>query len=141
MLTAYDISVMEKDVQEILADWNMRIKILRPKPLTEQPNYNKIMHEFDGAVEYDTLENIPAERKDAPNIYIQDVKVEDNTGDRVYGYQTLSVPTIFNGEPLEIDEDCIFIIDDSDDRYFVKSVRPRIGETIITVSRYVGGTP
>lgn len=141
MLTEYDISVMEKDVRDILVSWNTTVNIIIPKPIEEQPNWNPIMHEFTGEVIYDTLTNVPAERKDLMNIYLKDIKVEDNTGERTYGYEVFSIPTTFNNIPLNIDKECIFIIDNSDDRYHVKSMRPRIGENIVIISKLEGGRP
>lgn len=141
MLTQYDIDIMAKDVDEIIRDWGEVITIKRPKPIASQTNWNPILHEYSGEVLYDIISNIPAERKDIMNIYLQDIKVEDNTGKREYGYQAFAIPIIVNNLPLDIDMNDIFIIDDSGDEYFVKSVRPRIGENIVLIAKYVGGKP
>ena len=66
MLSKYDIEFMKQSVREIINEWQTTITILQPLPLSEQPNYNNIMHEFVGDVKYETIV-VPAERKDLVN--------------------------------------------------------------------------
>ena len=50
-------------------------------------------------------------------------------------------PAEFNGNPLVIKSDMIFIFNgNEDDKYHVNTIRQRVGETIVDVDLLVGGT-
>ena len=50
-------------------------------------------------------------------------------------------PVMFDGKPLVIKPDMIFIFGDNDnERYHINTIRNRIGETIVDVDLITGGT-
>ena len=137
MLTPHDISMMEDDVNDIISGWNTKVTILIPLPMDKQVNWNELMREYTGKVLYNKLIDVPVERKDIPNIYSENVKI-DNAGTVVHGDVVYAVPVTFNGDNIDMNTDCIFIIDDSE--YIVKHIRYRIGEYLVQLSKLTGGT-
>jgi hypothetical protein len=151
MLNAWDIEFMKEAVHDTIKSWNTTITILSPLPIEQQPNYNRQMREYTGDIKFTKLV-MPAEHKDIVNNQTNDIK-PDNT---VYGTENAgtimySIPDIVttydadgkpNGtRPYKPGIHDIFIIDASNDRYYLRSMRDRIGETLIVLSRYTGGTP
>lgn len=141
MLSEFDIEFMKTSVRDIIKDWNTTITILQPKSKDEQPNYNKLMDEFYGDPEYDILV-VPAERKDSVGAVANKLNISDadygmeNGGDLYY-----TIPNVLNGVPYKPLPHSIIIIDDSDDRYYIHNMKDRIGETILTIKKYIGNKP
>jgi hypothetical protein len=139
MLTQYDISMMEKSVIDILESWNMKATIFKPKPEDQQPNFNPLMREYTGEIEYDILKNVPVERLEVVNEYHND-RDQTKAGTKTESSILYKFPTIFNEKPLVITPDMIFMFGDSNERYHINTIRNRIGETIVDVDLIVGGT-
>ena len=140
MLNSYDIQLMKDSVQEIIREWETKISIFS-RSLENQPNYNEYMHEFTGE-SICTKTIIDAERKDIVNNMTNNPE-PDNTdyGKRNEGTILFAIPDTINGivyKPLISD---IVTIDDSGDIYYIRSMRDRIGETLITIKRFTGNSP
>lgn len=151
MLNKWDIQFMEESVRGIVISWHDSITVLSPLPLEKQPNYNMYMREFTGKIEY-TTRTIPAERKDLVNNQTNNMPPDEvEYGVKNAGVLLYSIPDVLpvyddNGiqtgtERYRPTKHDIFIIDDSDDRYYLRSMRDRIGEVLITLYRFVGGIP
>jgi hypothetical protein len=151
MLNGWDIEFMKESVHEVITAWNTTLTVLTPLPIDQQPNYNKLMCEYTGDIEYTKL-IIPAERKDIVNNQTNDIKQDEveygekNAGVMLYAipdmiptYDTNNVKTGMRAYKPAKDD--IFIVDATDDRYYIRSMRDRMGETLVTLHRYVGGTP
>ena len=139
MLTQYDIDMMEDTVMDILKSWGTTADIFVPKPEDLQPNWNPIMREYTGDIEYDIICNVPVERLELVNEYNMSNNHE-KAGMRTESSILYKFPAKFNGEPLVITEDMLFIFGDNDDKYHIKTIKNRIGETIVDVTSIVGGT-
>ena len=111
MLTQYDINMMEDTVMDILESWGTKAKILIPKPEDQQPNWNPLMREYNGNIEYDIIDNVPAERLEVVNEYHTNVN-QTKAGVRSESSILYKFPSIFNGKPLIITPDMIFIFND-----------------------------
>lgn len=151
MLNAWDIEFMRETVRDTVKAWNTTITILSPLPIEQQPNYNRQMREYTGEIKFTKLV-IPAEHKDIVNNQTNDIQPDDILyGTKNAGVMMYAIPDIIptydtdgkqNGtKPYKPSIDDIFIIDASNDRYYLRSMRDRMGETLITICRYVGGTP
>ena len=141
MLTQYDIAMMENAVMDILESWGTTAKILIPKPEDEQPNWNPIMREFTGDVEYDVLENVPVERLEVVNEYHNNVS-QMKAGTKTESSILYKFPAKFNDEPLVITPNMIFVFDGNDaEKYRINTIRRRIGETIVDVDLITGTNP
>lgn len=138
MLTQHDINMMKSDVMDILKSWGMIATILIPKPEDEQPNFNPIMREYTGDIEYNKIENVPVERLEVVNEYHED-REHIKAGDKTESSYQYKFPEEFNGKPLVIESNMILMFDDKD-KYQIKTIRRRIGETIVEVNLIVGGT-
>lgn len=140
MLTQHDLDMMKNDVMGILKSWGMFATILIPKSEEEQSNFNPLMREYTGEIEYDILENVPVERLEVVNEY------HSNVGHIKAGTKTESsilykFPAELDGEPLTIKHNMIFMFNgDTENRYHINTIRERIGETIVDVDLIVGGT-
>ena len=140
MLTPYDIAMMENTAMDILKSWGMTATILVPKPEDKQPNWNPIMREYTGDIDYDRIENMPVERLEVVNEYHQDRDVM-KAGVKVGSSILYKFPIRFNNKPLIITSDMIFIFNnDPNNKYQINTIRNRIGETIVDVDLIVGGT-
>lgn len=151
ILTHGDIEFMKNSVRDIIDQWHTTITILQPLPLDEQPNYNKLLHEFTGDAKYEVVV-ISAERKDIVNNYTNNLPPDDTEyGEKNAGTILYAIPNILpilddNGRQVGIRQfkphkESVILIDDTKDRYHIVSMRDRIGETLITVKRYVGNIP
>lgn len=139
MLTQYDIDMMERSVIDILTLWGTTATILKPKPEDQQPNFNPLMREYTGEIAYDIFENVPVERLEVVNEYHQD-RNHTKAGIKTESSILYKFPTKFDGEPLVITPDMIFMFGDSSEKYHINTIRNRIGETIVDVDLLVGGT-
>lgn len=148
ILTPYDIEYMKNTVRDIISQWHTTITIMQPLPEDKQPNYNKLMREYTGDVLYDTIV-IQAERKDIVNNYTNNLPPDDTEyGEKNAGTILYAIPNIVpvldsNGIQIGIrqfkpDKRAIIAIDDTEDRYYIQSMRDRIGEILITIKRYTG---
>jgi hypothetical protein len=149
MLTRGDIEFMKNSVRDVINQWHTTITIMQPLPLEFQPNYNRLLHEFTGDVLYETI-LISAERKDIVNNYTNDLPPDDTEyGEKNAGKILYAIPNIIpvfdkNDKQIGIKQfkphkESIIVIDDTDDRYHIMSMRDRIGETLITIKRYDNG--
>ena len=140
MLTQYDINMMENTVIDVLKSWGTTVNILVPKPEKEQPNWNPIMREYTGDIAYDIIENVPVERLEVVNEYHNDRSLM-KAGTKTESSILYKLPTMFNGRPLVITSDMIFVFDSNPkDKYHINTIRNRIGETIVDIDLIVGGT-
>lgn len=151
MLSKHDIEFMKESVRDVIDQWHTTITIMQPLPLDQQPNYNKLMHEFSGDALYETLV-VPAERKDLVNNYTNSVPADETSyGKKNAGVMLYAIPNVIpvfddNGNQIGVkryipNKDSIIVVDDTDDRYYIESIRDRIGEVLITIRRYVGDIP
>lgn len=151
MLTSHDIEFMKSSVREVISDWQTTIVIMQPLPLDKQSNYNKLMHEFSGDAVYETIV-VQAEKKDIVNNYTNNLPPDDtkygekNAGTILYAIPNIIPVTDENGNQTGVrlfkpDKEAIVVIDDTDDRYHITSMRDRIGEVLITIKRYTGNIP
>lgn len=140
MLTQYDINMMENTVMDILESWGTTANIFIPKPEVEQPNWNPIMREYTGNIEYDIIRDVPVERLEVTNEY----HISNNqlkSGTKTESGTLYKFPTIFDGKPLVIKSDMIFTFNNNDnEKYKIVTTRNRIGETIVDVELITGGT-
>jgi hypothetical protein len=140
MLTQCDIEMMKQDVRGIVMDWGTYAIVLQPKPEAEQTNWNPVLREYTGKMECYAMV-VYCERKDTVGAINSGVEA-NVAGDKITGSFVYSIPDIdVNGETITIDSDSIFILDDSDNRFMVKSIKDRIGEQIIQLTKYTGGSP
>lgn len=144
ILTSYDIQMMNCDVRDIIIGWNTTVTILRPKPLAQQTNYNSLAREYTGSIIVDTISNVPAERKDITNYLLTNLRGDlaglVSDGDQVYAiplkYMVDGVLT-----DIIIQTTDIFILPDrSGDKFMVKAIKNRIGEQLVVLNPYMGGT-
>lgn len=151
MLNGWDIDFMKDTVHEIITAWNTTLTVLTPLPLNQQPNYNYLMREYTGEIAYTKLV-VQAERKDIVNNQTNDIRPDNlefgevNAGTMLYAIPDIIPVYDANGVKIGMrqykpDKNDIFIIDNTDDRYYVRSMRDRMGETLVALHRYVGGTP
>ena len=141
MLSSWDIEFMKSTVREIIHEWNTTITLLQPLPLEKQSNFNNILNEFTGNILYEEIV-IQAERKDSINNVADMMKpTQFRYGSRNDGTLLYAIPNIRDGIEFKPAENAIVAIDSSNDRYYIESIRERIGETLITIKRYVGGIP
>lgn len=151
ILTPYDIEYMKDTVRDIISQWHTTITIMQPLPEDKQPHYDKLMHEFTGDVLYETIV-VQAERKDIVNNYTNNMPPDDTEyGEKNAGTLLYAIPNILpvcdsNGIQIGIRQfkpsrNAVVMIDDTADRYYISSMRDRIGEVLITIKRYIGDTP
>lgn len=155
VLNSHDISFMENSVMECINQWNSSIDCVRPLPVDEQPNWNSIMLEYSGDISY-TRFTIPAERKDLTNYYSDSIDPAKSAyGDRDDGTLMYAIPITIpsrdvnnnlilddSGRMIMIafrpHEDDLYIV--NGDKYHVRIVKDRIGESLLVLYRLVGGT-
>ena len=129
MLSKHDIEFMKQSIREIINEWQTTITILQPLPLSEQPNYNNIMHEFVGDVKYETIV-VPAERKDLVNNQTNNLTLDTvEYGKKNAGTILYAIPNIIpvfdeDGNQIGVksfkpNKDSIIAIDDTEDRYYI----------------------
>lgn len=149
ILNQWDHEFMKETVRDVINQWSTQLTILTPLPIDEQPNYNKLMHEYTGSVVYSKVV-VPAERKDIVNNYTNNIQPDEveygkkNEGTLLYAIPD-RIPVYVDGRlsemrPFKPSNDSIFTIDDSGDQYYVRYIRDRIGETLVMIYRYTGGT-
>ena len=140
MLTQYDIDMMKDTVIDILNSWGTTAKILIPKPEDRQSNFNPIMREYTGDIDYDILDGVPVERLEVVNEYHED-RSHIKAGDKTESNILYKFPSEFNGKPLIITTDMILIFNgDEEHKYQINTIRNRIGEIIVDVDLITGGT-
>ena len=151
MLNMSDIEFMKNSVRDIIDQWHTTIVIMQPLPLDRQPNYDKLLREYNGEVLYETI-SVPAERKDIVNNYTNDLPPDDTEyGQKNAGTILYAIPNVVpvydeNGiktgvRQFKPHKEAIIAIDDTPDRYHIVSMRDRIGEVLIVIKRYIGEIP
>lgn len=140
MLNAHDIKWMEETVQEVVKNWMCSITIYSKLPLEEQPNYNSLMKEFTGDY-YCSKLIIDAERKDIVNNMTNDPGTDTlDFGRSDDGTILYAITNVVNGEKYK--PSLYDVITNGDGHvYFIRNIRDRIGETLITLHRFTGNTP
>lgn len=134
MLTPYDISVMERDVREIISMWNMRLTFLKPLPVDKQPNWNIHMHEYSGPIHYIQFDNVQVERKDQMVTNIYTIDMVEGAGDQ------RDTKLLFTTSDLNtfIDETCQLCY--MGKKWRIANIYPRIGEKIMSVYELIGSS-
>lgn len=153
MLNAHDIRWMEDTVREVIGEWDTKIMIYSRLPLEQQPNYNRLMKEFTGD-SYCTVLEISAERKDIVNNMTNDPDPDNldfgrkDNGTFLYAIPDIItvVETLEDGEVVEKEEKYVPSLHDivttgDNDVYYIRNIRSRIGETLISIKRFVGNKP
>lgn len=150
MLSEFDIQMMKDDVTDIIHQWRDKLTILIPLPEKYQRYYDDTMREFNGPIIF-CKKVVPAERKDIVNNVTNAIPMDDiNYGDKNGATLLYSIPAeipvydndvVIKKEKWKPSRHMIYAIDDSDDRYYSISIKERIGETLIILHRYDGGTP
>lgn len=141
MLTKYDLDMMRNTIVDIIPCWNMTATIYKPKPEEEQTNFNSIMREYTGDIEYDIIENVPVERLEVVNDYNAGDLTHIKAGRKTDASVIYKFPEIFKGKPLIITSDMVFTFDGNDEKkYQVDTIRKRIGETLVDLNLIAGGT-
>ena len=152
MLNAHDVRWMEDTVREVIDEWATKINIYSRLPLEEQPNYNHFMREFTGD-SYCTVLTISAERKDLVNNMTNDPDPDNldfgrkNNGTFLYAiHDIIKVKKVVDGVEVEVEEAYEPTLHDivttgDGEVYYIRSVRKRIGETLITIKRFTGNKP
>jgi hypothetical protein len=151
MLNSWDLQFMKDSVREVIGQWGDSITVLSPLPIDQQPNYNKLMHEFTGEIKFNNI-TIPAEHRDIVNNNTNDIDVNSvDYGEKDEGAILYSIPDVipvYDASGVQVGTQKykpgvydIITIDNSNDRYFIKSMRDRIGEVLILLYRFTGGTP
>ena len=140
MLNNHDIAWMENTVREIIGEWDTTINIYSKLPLNEQPNYNHLMHEFTGD-SYCTILIIQAERKDIVNNMTNDPDSDNlDFGKKNLGTFLYAIPDVLDGKQYIPSLHDLVTIGDGE-VYYIRNIRNRIGETLITVKRFTGHKP
>lgn len=140
MLNAHDIKWMEDTVREIISEWDTEIIIYSRLPLEEQPNYSHLMGEFTGD-SYCTAITITAERKDIVNNMTNDPDSDNlDFGKKNNGTLLYAIPNIFEDKPYKPTLHDIVTNGDGE-IYYIRSIRDRIGETLVTIKRFTGHKP
>ena len=157
MLNAHDVKWMENTVREIISEWDTKINIYSRLPLEEQPNYNHLMREFIGD-SYCNMITITAERKDIVNNMTNDPDSDNlDFGRKNDGVFLYAIPDIIevtetftDDDGNDVDEKVIkkflptlhdIVTIGDEEVYYVRNVRSRIGETLITIKRFTGNKP
>lgn len=140
ILSMYDIQWMENTVKEIIDEWNTKINIYSKLPLEDQPNYNHLMKEFIGD-SYCSVITINAERKDIVNNITNDPDPDSlDFGKKDNGTFLYAIHDIIDSNYYTPSLHDIVTIGDGH-VYYIRSVRKRIGETLVTIKRFVGSKP
>ena len=141
MLSKYDIMWMEDTIREVIREWDTRIKIYSRLPLEHQPNYNHLMREFIGD-SYCSFIEIDAERKDLVNNMTNDPDIYDMyRGKKNDGTLLFAIPSVYDDKQYKPSLHDLITINGDDNVYCIRSMRDRIGETLITMIRMTGNTP
>lgn len=151
LLSEYDLQWMNDCIHETICSYHSTIIAYIPLPENRQPNFDKYLREFNGPILYykkiiraervelvqDNTDSIPPEdidygRRDSGDIMYaipDDIPIYDDHLN-IHGYEKWR-PDIF----------MVFQVNDSDDRYYVRSIRDRIGQCLLGIRKYDGVTP
>lgn len=151
MLTNFDLKFMNDCVHECIASWHNHITAYIPLPEEKQKNFNKYMREYNGPILY-YKKKILAERTELANNYNDSIRQDDiDYGRRDDGTLMYSIPdeipvyddgdNVLKYERWRPSMFMVFQVDDTDDRYYVRSIKDRIGQVLLTLMRYDGTTP
>lgn len=140
MINKNDTFIMENDIIECIDDWDYPMILIVPKPIKDQPNYNKIMREFDGPMEFDEY-NINGEyRSKAENKQLN----VDASGDSMKDKSIIILPSTFKHgnviiQTIELLDQHTIIKTVLDEYvYRIASIRSNIGQISVEVIRLVG---
>lgn len=150
LLNEYDRKWMNDCVHETIKSYGDSIVAFIPLPVDRQKNYNRIMREFVGPIYY-YKKIIRAERVELSNGYYDGIQPEDvDYGRRDDGQLMYAIP-----DDIPIFDDAmkihgfenwlpemfmVFQIDGTNDRYYVRTVKKRIGQSLLLLYKYDGTT-
>lgn len=132
MLTPYDIAFMEDTVRDIVVGWNLRLTVKKPLPADMQENWNSLLHEYSGPIQYNQYNNVPMERKDQSNTNIYNKELEPGAGDHDDGTLYMALSDLNDW----FDDTCRVLYDG--EWWQVSDIKRRIGEFIIVLQKIVG---
>jgi hypothetical protein len=131
---------MEDTVRQVIGEWNTSLNIYSRLPLDQQPNYNHLMREFTGD-SFCTLITITAERKDIVNNMTNDPDIDNlDGGIKNDGTLLYAIHNVIDGVPYKPSLHDIVTNGDGE-VYYIRSIRDRIGETLISLRRFTGNKP
>lgn len=150
LLNDYDRQWMNACIHETINSYGDHIVAFIPLPVARQKNYNKMMREFIGPIYY-YKKIIRAERVELSNGFYDGIPPDDiDYGRRDDGQLMYAIPDdipIFD-DAMKIHgfEDwlpemfMVFQIDGTKDRYYVRTVKKRIGQSLLLLYKYDGTT-
>lgn len=150
LLNNFDRQFMDDSIHETIFSFDNYITAFIPLPEDKQRNFDKLIREYTGPVLY-YKKIVLAERIELVQDYNDSTRQDDiDYGRRDSGKLAYSIPNDIpivddygniNGyecyRPSQFD---VFKVDDSDDMYFVESVKDRIGQYVLTINKYDGTT-
>jgi len=132
MLTKNDIDIMNNTVKEIINMWDMKLIILKPIPKDQQSNWNSLLNEYSGSIDYTKYINVIAERKDQQNMNVYNLDITTHAGDISGGALIFTFPSIYSF----IDETCRILY--NNEQWHIISIKDRIGERLVMIDRLNG---
>lgn len=151
LLNNYDRKFMNDSIHETIFSFDNYITAFIPLPEDKQRNFDKYMREYNGAILF-YKKIVLAERIELVQDYNDTTKADDiDYGRRDSGKLAYAIP---DDIPIIDDHGCIngyehyrpsqfdiFQVDESDDRYYVETVKDRIGQYVVIMHKYDGTTP
>lgn len=152
LINTYELQWMNDCVHEVIHSWHDHIIAYIPLPKDKQDNYDRAMREFTGAIKF-YKKIIRAERVELQQSYHDSVPPKDiDYGRRDDGELIYAIPddipifddmlNVHGFENWKPDIFTIFDIDDgSGEKYYVRTVKERVGQRLLMLYRYDGTTP
>lgn len=137
-ITQRDLDKINKDVHDIIHDWLSRITVYNIKPIHQQPDWKRFMHESSDP-QYDIVENVPCSLFDSSY-------VDENTtlgGYADTGHCRISIPYYFDKDGVTISCKSLFRyeskvkFDNDDAMWNVSKIKRTQGEIFITLEKVV----
>lgn len=131
---------MASDIMECIDDWDYPMKLIVPKPIEEQPNYNKLLREFDGPAVYDEYSINGEYRSKAEN---KQLSVE-SPGDAMIDKSVIVLPSQFIHGVVTIntisllDQHTLIKTVRDNNLYRIASIRTNVGQISIECIKLVG---
>lgn len=152
LLNDYDLKWMNDCVHEVLHSWHDHIIALIPLPEDRQKNFDPVMREFLGPI-YFYKKILRAERVELVQSMYNGTPPDDidygrrDNGELMYAIPD-DIPIFDDGlhvhgfENWKPDIFTIFDLNDgSGDKYYVRTIKERIGQRLLMMYRYDGTTP
>lgn len=127
MVSRGDIKTMQEGIREVIKLWGTSIILLQELPIEEQSNYDVLLHEYTGNIDYVEYV-VPAERYDQ----LADYDVENKEKLRTYGQIDDSLQLYHVPDDIEVvpNKDML-VVDGHGDIYYIEKVAKRIGQYIL----------